>query len=116
MAKYAVRYPRKLMGEHFREPRDGIVAVRTRLQADVECRELVFAELQKVTELEIRIPLAKLLAPSMRNHPAFRTWISDQLRAARENSRITCQLAFDVLTNTCKPVEFALLEAALTHY
>jgi hypothetical protein len=116
MAKYLVRYPRKLMGGHFREPRDGIAAVRTRLQADAKCGELVFAELQKVTEVDIRIALAELLAPSMRNDPAFRTWISEQLRTARENSRVICELAFDVLANACKPVEFALLEAALTRY
>ena len=87
--------------------------MRTRLQADAECRELVFAELQKVTEPDIRIALAKLLAPSMRNDPAFRSWISEQLRVARESGRIICQLAFDVLANASKPVEFALLEAAL---
>ena len=116
MAKYLVRYPVKLMDDHFGEPRDGIAAVRTRLQADAECREIVFAELQKLTAPNIRIALAKLLAPSMRNDPAFRTWVSDQLRDARENSRVICQLAFDVLANASKPVEFALLEAALTRY
>jgi hypothetical protein len=116
MAKYLLRYPSKLIGGHFREPRDGIAAVRRRLQADAECRELVFAELQKVTEPDIRIALAKLLAPSMRNDPAFRTWISDQLRGARENSRVICQLAFDVVANASKPVDFAFLEAALLRY
>ena len=109
-------YPDRLIRNHFREPRDGIVAVRNRLQSDQECRNLVFADLQNVTELNTRIALAKLLAPSMRNDPAFRTWISDQLRGARENSRVICELAFDVLANACKPVEFALLEAALTRY
>jgi len=114
MARYLVRYPGKLTGNHFGEPRDGITAVRTRLQADPECRKLVFAELQNITEPDTRIALAKLLAASMRNDPAFRSWISDQLRTARESSRVLCQLAFDVLANTCKPVEFALFEAALT--
>jgi hypothetical protein len=52
----------------------------------------------------------------MRNDPVFRTWVSDQLRDARGNSRVICQLAFDVLANACKPVEFALLEAALSRY
>jgi len=116
MARYLMSYPDKLMRNHFGEPRDGIAAVRNRLQADQECRNLVFADLQNVTDLNTRIALAKLLAPSMRNDPAFRTWISDQLRGARENSRVICQLAFDVLANASKPVEFALLEAALTRY
>jgi hypothetical protein len=116
MASYVVSYPGKLMNNYFREPRDGIAAVRNRLQTDQECRNLVFANLQSATELNTRIALAKLLAPSMRNDPAFHTWISGQLRGARENSRVICQLAFDVLANACKPVEFALLEAALTQY
>jgi hypothetical protein len=76
----------------------------------------VFADLQNVTELSTRIALVKLLAPSMRNDPLFRAWISDQLRGTRENSPVICELAFDVLANTSKPVEFALLEAALTRY
>lgn len=116
MASYVLRYPAKLKKNYFGNPRDGIAAVSNRLQTDQECRNLVFANLQNVTELETRITLAKLLAPSMRNDPAFRTWISDQLRCARENSRLICQLTFDVLANTYKPVEFALLEAALTRY
>jgi hypothetical protein len=113
MASYIVRYPGKLTKDNFGEPRDGIKAVRNRLQTDQDCRNLVFAYLQNATELNIRIALAKLLAPSMRNNPAFRIWVSDQLRGARENSRVVCQLAFDVLANACRPVEFALLEAVL---
>ena len=116
MARYVMSYPGKLMRSYFGEPRDGIAAVRNRLQTDQECRNLVFANLQNATELNTRIALAKLLAPSMRNDPAFRTWISDQLRGARENSSVICQLAFDVLANVHKPVEFALIEAALTRY
>jgi len=114
MARYLMSYPDKLMRSYFGEPRDGIAAVRNRLQSDQECRNLVFANLQNATELNTRIALAKLIAPSMRNDPAFRTWISDQVRDARENSRVICQLVFDVLANACRPVEFALLEAALT--
>jgi hypothetical protein len=109
-------YPDKLMRSHFGEPRDGIAAVRNRLQTDQECRSLVFAHLQNATEFNTRMALAKLLAPWMRNDPAFRTWISDQLRGARENSSVICQLVFDVLANVHKPAEFALLEAALTRY
>jgi hypothetical protein len=116
MARYLMSYPGKLMRSHFGEPRDGIAAVRNRLQTDQECRNLVFANLQNATELNTRIALAKLLAPFMRKDPAFHTWISYQLRGARENSRVICQLALDVLANACKPVEFALLEAALTRY
>jgi hypothetical protein len=116
MASYIMRYPGKLTKSYFGEPQDGIVAVRNRLQTDQECRNLVFANLQNATELNTRIALAKLLAPAMRNDPAFRTWISDQLLGARENSRVICQLAFDVLANACKPVEFALLEAVFTRY
>lgn len=116
MARYLMSYPDKLMRSHFGEPRDGIAAVRNRLQTDKECRNLVFANLQNATELNTRIALAKLLAPSMRNDPAFRSWISDQLRRARENSSVICQLAFDVLVNAHRPVEFALLEAALNRY
>ncbi len=41
---------------------------------------------------------------------------SNQLRAARESSRVICQLAFDVLANACTPVEFALREVLLTRY
>lgn len=116
MASYVLRYPAKLTKNYFGEPRHGITAVRNRLQADQECRNLVFANLQNVTELDTRIALAKLLAPSMHNDPVFRTWVSDQLRDARKNSRFICQLAFDVLANVCKPVEFALLEAVLTQH
>ena len=113
MASYVVRYPDKLTKNHFGEARAGIAAVRNRLQSDQACRNLVFANLQNATELNTRIALAKLLAPSMRNDPAFRTWVSEQARDARENSHVICQLAFDVLANACKPVEFALLEAVL---
>ena len=77
---------------------------------------MVFADLQNVAQINTRIALANLLAPSMRNDPAFRTWISEQLRGARENNRVICELVFDVLANACKPVEFALLEVALTRY
>ena len=117
MARYLMSYPEKLTrGHFFGEPRDGIAAVHNRLQTDQKCRNLVFANLQDATELNTRIGLAKLLAPSMRNDPAFRTWISNQLRDARENSRGICQLAFDVLANACNSVEFVLLEAVLTRY
>jgi len=116
MAQYVVRYPHKLMRDYFGEPRYGIEAVRGRLQIDRDCRKLVFAAVQKVTEPDTWIAVVKLLAPSMRTDPAFRTWISSQLRAARESSRLLCQLAFDVLANACKPVEFVLLEAVLTRY
>ena len=116
MASYIMSYSDRLIRNHFREPRDGIVAVRNRLQSDQECRDYRFADLRNVTQINTRIALANLLAPSMRNNPAFRTWISDQLRGARENSRVICELAFDVLANTFKPVEFALLEAILTRY
>jgi len=104
------------MQDYFGEPRYGIAAVRGRLQTDQECRKLVFAAVQKVTAPDTWIALAKLLAPSMRTVPAFRTWISSQLRAVRESSRVICQLAFDVLANACKSVEFALREALLTWY
>ncbi len=116
MARYLTSYPDKLMHSHFGEPRNGIAAVRNRLQTDQECRNLVFDELQSATELNTRIALAKLLAPSMWKDPAFRAWISNQLHGTRENSRVICPLAFDVLANVCKPVEFALLEAALIRY
>ena len=113
MANYVLRYPSKLMKQYFGEPRDGIAALRNRLQTDEECRKLVFANLQNATELDTQIAVAKLLAPSMRNDPAFRTWVSNQLFETRGKSRIICQLVFDVLANTCKPVEYALLETVL---
>lgn len=116
MAKYLMSNPDKLMRSNFREPQDGIAAVRSRLQTDHECRNLVFANLKNETELSTRIAIAKLLAPSMRKEPAFQTWISSQLRGTRENSSVICELAFDVFANACKPVEFALLEAVLTRY
>jgi hypothetical protein len=114
MAKYLVRYPSKLIRQYFGEPRDGIKAVRTRLQSDRECREAVFSELKKVTEPDTMIALTKLLTPSMRNDKAFRFWISNQLSLIRENEKALAPLAFYVLANACKPVEFALLEAVLT--
>jgi hypothetical protein len=114
MARYVVRYPGKLMRDDFGEARNGIAPVRARLQSDRECRDAVFAELKRITEADILIPLAKLLAPSMRNDMAFRTWISERVRAGRQSDRILGQLAFDVLANVCRPVEFAFLEAALT--
>lgn len=116
MAKYVKRYPDKLKKAYFGEARDGLSAVKNRLQKDQECRSLLFADLQNVIDLDTRIALAKLLAPAMRNEPAFRTWISDQIRAAREDSRVICQFAFDVLANASKSVEFALLEAVYTRY
>lgn len=116
MASYVARYPGKLTKYYFGEPRDGIAAVRNRLQMDQECRNLVFANLQNVAELDTRIALAKLLAPSMRSDPVFRSWVSDQLRDSRANSRYICQLAFDVLANACRPVEYALLEVVFTQY
>jgi len=88
--------------------------VRTRLESDLPCREIVFAELKKGTEPDTLVALTKLLAPSMRNDPAFRRWISDRLRTGRESNRVLGQLAFDVLANTCRPIQFALLEAVLT--
>jgi hypothetical protein len=114
MARYVVRYPGKLMRDDFGEARNGIAPVRARLQSDRECREAVFAELKRITEADILVPLAKLLAPSMRNDTAFRTWISERVRAGRQSDRVLGQLALDVLANVCRPVEFALLEAALT--
>ncbi|MFA6922426.1 MAG: HEAT repeat domain-containing protein, partial [Gallionella sp.] len=51
MAKYLMIYPNKLMHSHFGEPLNGIVAVRNRLQTDLECRNLTFTYLRSVTEL-----------------------------------------------------------------
>jgi hypothetical protein len=75
VAKYVVRDPRKLMQDHFGEPRYGIEAMRGRLQTDQECRKLVFAAVQKVTAPDTWIALAKLLGPLMRTVLAFGTWI-----------------------------------------
>jgi hypothetical protein len=83
MAMYLMSYPDKLMRSHFGEPRDGIEAVRNRLQTDRECRNLVFAILRNATELNTRIELAKLLVLLMRNDPAFHTWVSEQVRGER---------------------------------
>jgi len=114
MASYLVLYPGKLMHDHFREARDGIVAVRTRLRSDRECREAVFAELKQITDPDILVALTKLLAPAMQNETAFRAWISERVRAERASDRLLGELAFDVLANVCRPVEFVLLEAVLT--
>lgn len=116
MAKYLMSYPDKLMRNQFGEPRDGITAVRNRLQTDRECRNLTFANLKNVTDFKTRITLIKLLAPFMRNDPAFRSWISEQLRYLRESNCVICQLEFDILANECRPIEFSLLEAALIKY
>lgn len=114
MAKYVSSYPNKLNRDRFWDSRNGIAAVRSRLQSDQECRNLVFVDLQNATELNTRVALAKLLAPSMRNVPEFRAWISDQLHSAREDSSVIGQLVFDVLANLYRPLEFALLEPTLT--
>lgn len=114
MAKYLMNYPNKLMHSYFGESRDGITAVRNRLQTDRECQNLVFTNLQNAADLKTKIVMAKLLAPSMRNDPEFQAWISDQLRDVRENCHTFCQLEFEVLENIYRPVEFALLEAVLT--
>ncbi|MCP4337349.1 MAG: NACHT domain-containing protein [Desulfobulbaceae bacterium] len=114
MAKYLMNYPTKLIQGYNGEARDGIIAVQERLQNDEECRNLVFANLHNITELNTQIALTKLLAPSMRKNSEFHKWISEQLHRTRDNSFITCELTFDVISNACKPVEFALLEAALT--
>ena len=114
MAKYLTHYPNKLTRYRFWDSRDGIAAVRSRLQSDQECRNLVFGDLQNTTELNNRVALAKLLAQSMRSTPEFRTWVSDQLLSAREDSRVIGPLVFDVLSDLYRPLEFALLEATLT--
>jgi hypothetical protein len=114
MTRYLVRYPSKLERPYFRDAWNGIEAVRARLQADRGCRDLAFGELQKVTEVKTRIALTKLLAPSLRNTPTFREWIRDQLRGVQEDSGVICPLVFDVIAKTVRPLEFALLEAALT--
>ncbi len=114
MASYLVQYPSKLKRQYFGEARDGIEAVRTRLQTDKECRELVFNKLGGIAELDTRIMLAKLIAPSMRNDTTFRSWIMDQVWSSRAGDSLICRLAFDVLSNRVQPVEFALFEAALT--
>nr|WP_319393779.1 NACHT domain-containing protein [uncultured Desulfobacter sp.] len=114
MVKYLMNYPTKLMRGYNGEVRDGIIAVQERLQKDEEFRNLVFDNLQNITELNTQIALTKLLAPSMRKNSEFHKWISEQLLRARESSLIICELTFDVLSNAIKPVEFALLEAALT--
>ncbi len=116
MKSYLLRYPAKLRKSYFSEPRDGIEAVLNRLQADRDCRELVVAELHTVIEVDTRVALAKLLAPSLRTDPAFRSWMSDQLRCVREHSGVICPLAFDTIANAVRPVEFTLLEAALTRH
>jgi hypothetical protein len=114
MARYIMLYPGRLTEHHFGNPRDGTAAVRDRLRSDKECRDMVFAELRNTSDLDARIAVAKLLAPSMRNDRAFRDWISGQVRGTREDNSSICRLVFDVLANTYKPVEFALFEAALT--
>ena len=57
MAKYVVRYPRKLMQDYFGKPRYGIEAVRGRLQTDQECRKLVFAAVQRSPRPILGLPL-----------------------------------------------------------
>lgn len=113
MARYIMRYPKKLGGRHFDE-RAGLAAVRSRLQSDQECRELVFSLLRQASDRESQVAVARLLAPTMRSDASFRDWLSAQLRAARATDQPLAALAFDVLANTCKPVEFSLLEVALT--
>lgn len=116
MKGYLLRYPAKFKKNHFSEVRDGIDAVLNRLQADRDCRELVVAELHKIVEIDTRVALAKLLAPSLRTDPAFRSWVSEQLGCFREHRGVICPLAFDAISNAVRPIEFTLLEAALTRH
>jgi hypothetical protein len=114
MAAYLLRYPKKLMRSHFGEAREGVAAVRGRLQSDRKCREIVFTELKRVTDPDTMVGLAKLLAPSMRQDDNFRAWVSALISANRAKNVVLGPLAFDVLSNACKPVAFSLQEAVLT--
>lgn len=114
MARYVMGYPKKIHGGHFDDPREGLAAVRSRLQSDRECRDMVFTLLQQATDRNTQLAVARLLAPTMRSDAAFRDWLSAQIRAARDGGQPLAPFAFDVLANACKPVEFILLETALT--
>jgi hypothetical protein len=117
LADYLLRYPKKLkQNDPFREAREGITALQTRLQSDFRCREILFDGLSNITETDTVIALAKLLGPSMRSDSEFCAWVSQQLRITGERDRTICQFAYDLFSNEFKPVEFALFEAMLTRY
>lgn len=115
MASYIVRYPSKLRASYFDDARQGLAAVRSRLESDRLCRDATFAQLKGITDLFTMIGVSRLLAPAMRNDRAFREWISEQLRFTQETHHVLAPLAFDALTNRARPVKHALLEAVLTH-
>jgi len=114
MAKYVVGYPAKARVDRFGEARQAVVAIRTRLQTDQACLELVLAELKGVSEPAISVPLARLLAPILQDESEFREWVGKLLSTARAASQPLAPVAFDGLANRCKAVEHALLEALLT--
>jgi len=114
MAKYVLGYPGKVKGDRFGEARQGVTAIRTRLQTDQACRELILGELKGISDPAVAVPLARLIAPIMQDEPEFRNWVARLLSAARTTSQPIAPLAFDGLANRCKAVEHALLEAVLT--
>lgn len=114
MAKYVSGYARKVRDDSFGEARQGLAAIRTRLQTDQACRELVMGELKNISDPAAAVPLARLVAPVVQDEPEFRDWVARQLSAVRDAGQPIAPLAFDSLANRCKAVEFALLEAVLT--
>ncbi|WP_145928668.1 NACHT domain-containing protein [Termitidicoccus mucosus] len=114
MAKYVLGYPGKVRGDRFGETRQGLTVIRTRLQTDRTCRELILGELKGISDPAISVPLARLIAPVMQDEPEFRDWVAQRLGAARAAGQPIAPVAFDGLANRCKAIEHAFLEAVLT--
>jgi hypothetical protein len=114
MARYLLRYPAKLTGDHFGQPREGLPAIWTRLEADVECRKITFDGVREIEDLDVMVGVSRLLGPSMRRDGEFRRWIGEKIAAARAHSSPLAPIAFDSLANEYKSVEFCLLQAMLT--
>jgi hypothetical protein len=116
MAKYVVRYPRKLMQDYFGEPRYGIEGNARATSNRSGMSEACFRCCSKGHRARY-LDCPRQIARTIDAHrPGIWHLDSNQLRAARESSRVICQLTFDVLANACTPVEFALREVLLTRY
>lgn len=114
MADYLLRYPRKLRRDHFGEPREGLPAIRTRLEADAECRHATFERLRQEIDLDTIVVVAKLLGPAMSRDATFRDWVREKVIGARKDSAPLAPFAFDALANEVISVEFGLLQSVFT--
>ena len=114
MADYLLCYPRKLRQDQFGEPREGLPAIRTRLEVDAECRQATFEKLRQATDLDTIVSVTRLLGPTMRRDSAFRDWVRATVIGVRQDPAPLAPFAFDALANDAMSVEFCLMDAVLT--